>query len=298
MQEKENIENHPPPSVNETPLQEKQLNNPSTDESITSTAKTGTEAEQQQTEEMEVHHHTHAGHHKKTWKEYIWEFLMLFLAVFCGFLAEYQLEQTIERHREKEYIVTMIEDLGKDTTAINEHRIQRERRKVQMDSLSYLLSQPDYSEKTALIYYYARWTLRATYLNSTDRTLQQLKNAGGMRLITSKRAAEAIVDYDAQMKLVQNQNYSLEENRVTEFMKKVTTVFDGNVLDEMYGDSLIIIPQGNPPFITNDKQKFSELVSQLHFVKSLNNRNIYFENKLKAKAAETIAVLKKEYHLE
>jgi hypothetical protein len=51
--------------------------------------------------EMEVHHHTHAAHGKKTWKDYFWEFLMLFLAVFCGFLAEYQLEHIIEHQRAK-----------------------------------------------------------------------------------------------------------------------------------------------------------------------------------------------------
>ena len=28
---------------------------------------------------------------------------MLFLAVFCGFLAEYQLEHTIEHRKEKQY---------------------------------------------------------------------------------------------------------------------------------------------------------------------------------------------------
>ena len=39
---------------------------------------------------MEVHHHTHTP--RKKWTHYFWEFLMLFLAVFCGFLAEYQLE--------------------------------------------------------------------------------------------------------------------------------------------------------------------------------------------------------------
>ncbi len=55
---------------------------------------------QPQTEKkMEVHHHTHAAHGKKTWKNYFWEFLMLFLAVFCGFLAEYQLENKIEYDR-------------------------------------------------------------------------------------------------------------------------------------------------------------------------------------------------------
>ena len=47
----------------------------------------------QETQNMEVHHHAHdpaEPHHKKNWKSYFWEFLMLFLAVFCGFLAEYQ----------------------------------------------------------------------------------------------------------------------------------------------------------------------------------------------------------------
>jgi hypothetical protein len=45
---------------------------------------------------MEVHAHSHS-HGKKSWRSYFWEFLMLFLAVFCGFLAEYQLEHKIEK---------------------------------------------------------------------------------------------------------------------------------------------------------------------------------------------------------
>ena len=66
---------------------------------------------------MEVHAHSHTA--RKKWTHYFWEFLMLFLAVFCGFLAEYKLEQTIERHREKEYMQLMVEDLKKDTANIN-----------------------------------------------------------------------------------------------------------------------------------------------------------------------------------
>src|SRR5688572_27320864 len=77
-----------------------------------------------QTENMEVHHHAHAsdpGSHRgrKKWTHYFWEFLMLFLAVFCGFLAEYQLEHKIEHDREKQYMVSMVEDLKKDTGSIN-----------------------------------------------------------------------------------------------------------------------------------------------------------------------------------
>ena len=39
---------------------------------------------------MEVHAHTHTA--RKKWTHCFWEFIMLFLAVFCGFLAEYQFE--------------------------------------------------------------------------------------------------------------------------------------------------------------------------------------------------------------
>ena len=50
---------------------------------------------------MEVHHHAHT--RRKKFRHYFWEFLMLFLAVFCGFLAEYWLEHIIEHQREKKY---------------------------------------------------------------------------------------------------------------------------------------------------------------------------------------------------
>ena len=40
-----------------------------------------------QTENMEPHHHPHV-HHSKKWKDYLFEFLMLFLAVTAGFFRE------------------------------------------------------------------------------------------------------------------------------------------------------------------------------------------------------------------
>jgi hypothetical protein len=46
---------------------------------------------------MEVHAHTHTA--RKKWTHYFWEFLMLFLAVFCGFLAENYREHYVEHQR-------------------------------------------------------------------------------------------------------------------------------------------------------------------------------------------------------
>src|SRR5688500_14429728 len=69
--------------------------------------------------DMEVHHHAHI-HENKKWKEYGFQFFMLFLAVFCGFIAEYLLEHRIEKEREETYIQSMVEDLKTDTALISE----------------------------------------------------------------------------------------------------------------------------------------------------------------------------------
>ena len=123
MQEEEKKED--PPLTDDRSHQNAQLNTSSTNESIVP-AETSTDTQEPQTinyktdtQNMEVHHHSHT-HGKKGWKSYFWEFLMLFLAVFCGFLAEYQLEHVIEHQREKEYINSFIEDLKQDTAKLNQ----------------------------------------------------------------------------------------------------------------------------------------------------------------------------------
>src|SRR6478735_5180561 len=63
---------------------------------------------------MEVHHPHHPTH-KKRWTEYLLEFFMLFLAVFLGFLAESKREKLVERHREKEYMHSLLQDLKQDS---------------------------------------------------------------------------------------------------------------------------------------------------------------------------------------
>src|SRR5690242_7727917 len=127
---------------------------------------------------MEVHHHSHHG--KKNWTEYLWEFLMLFLAVFCGFLAENQREHYVEHQREKQYIHSMIEDVTTDTLNLDVVIDGLIRKSSQLDSLI-----RGYDEGAE--HYNATWArlfLRSYRLGypdyfPTDRTLQQLKNAGG-----------------------------------------------------------------------------------------------------------------------
>src|SRR5215204_6589542 len=65
---------------------------------------------------MEVHAHTHTP--RKKWTHYFWEFLMLFLAVFCGFLAENWREHYIEHKRSQGLSISLKKDLTRDTTVL------------------------------------------------------------------------------------------------------------------------------------------------------------------------------------
>ena len=67
---------------------------------------------------------------------------MLFLAVFCGFLAEYQLEHKIETDRGRQYVSSMYEDLKMDTLTLNDVIQNRVRRNEMLDSLFFLIENP------------------------------------------------------------------------------------------------------------------------------------------------------------
>jgi hypothetical protein len=173
----------------------------------------------QETENMEVHHH---GHHegKKNWKSYVWEFLMLFLAVFCGFLAEYQLEHKIERDREKEYILSMIEDVKTDTSNIHTALAYNSTRIYRLDSLAnrcynYGQQNNDDGEIYRLFLLCIR---HPDFVSLTERTMTQLKNAAGMRLIRNKIAADSILQYDDFGKKLINQQ-AWYENMLNELVE-------------------------------------------------------------------------------
>ena len=68
---------------------------------------------------MEVHHHSGSHEKKKKIKDYFLEFLMIFLAVTLGFLAESLRESISDKAKEREYIESLIQNLKDDTTGFN-----------------------------------------------------------------------------------------------------------------------------------------------------------------------------------
>ena len=101
-----------------------------------------------QTENMEVHKHPHHVTHKKKWGEYLLEFFMLFFAVFLGFVAENIRENTVEKHREKQFMVSLVKDLELDTSELSKSDNFRLQKIRALDTAIHIFSNTRYFHGT------------------------------------------------------------------------------------------------------------------------------------------------------
>src|SRR5512138_2550244 len=152
---------------------------------------------------MEVHHHSHT--ERKKWTHYLWEFLMLFLAVFCGFLAENFREHLVENKREKKYIQSFYEDLTADERDLQLNINFLRAQALQADSLHTLMKNITTKQPANTVYRYLRAISRGTagLLYPNDKTIVQLRNAGGMRLIKNKMVSDSMAVYYREIELIQ-----------------------------------------------------------------------------------------------
>ena len=129
---------------------------------------------------MEVHHHSHTA--EKKWTHYFWEFLMLFLAVFCGFLAENQREHMVEHKREEKFAKRLLSDLGEDSVFLNK-RIERleDRKKKYADFLSVMTGARS-SSSFEIMKAFSE-LLKGYKSQFTTTTYDQMKASGSLRYI-------------------------------------------------------------------------------------------------------------------
>ena len=247
---------------------------------------------------MEVHTHSHTA--RKKWTHYFWEFLMLFLAVFCGFLAEYKLEQTIERHREKEYMVSLVRDLKNDIHGINEAIKNKSRRIALADSIFWLFEKKDYQNTSADLYFFGRSLGFRSYFNHNDGTIEQLKNAGGFRLIKKGNVVDSIQSY---INLVRDELrlQELEESQTIDYRRSMSRVFDALVFNKMYTSKEALTIKRlkfNPALVSYDKLDINDLNMKILVTKGNRLSQIQLLKQLLYTAAALIELIQKEYHLE
>ena len=145
---------------------------------------------------MESHaHHIHKAP-GQGWKHYFFEFLMLFLAVFAGFLAENQREHIVEHQREKKFAKRLLSDLRQDSLFF-ETRIQLlEKRQQAHEQFLKIMTNPAVATDSAVNRGFVRILLLTQTSNDfTTATYNQMKTSGSLRYIDNDNLTTLLQEY-------------------------------------------------------------------------------------------------------
>ena len=271
-------------NTNEVPL-ENPTNNKlenSLDET-NSTTDTETIKSIQETENMEVHHHAHHAHGKKTWKNYFWEFLMLFLAVFCGFLAETYHTHLVNKGIEKRNIENYITNIENDQTGlIKSIKFCEEKIKL-TDSLIKLNGAITDSIFEKQFFYYALKLTFVDFFTPDESAFLQMQSSNSLRLVETPKVVDSILSYHQKNIKLVNQKQVVERH------------FNSAL------DNLVQIADfrnfANLKFNKNSQQVYNYINYKI--AENLATHN-YLDNFLKKNLASTstlIPFLKKEYSI-
>ncbi|HLG03988.1 MAG TPA: hypothetical protein VI731_10370 [Bacteroidia bacterium] len=245
---------------------------------------------QPQTNDMEVHTHTHPP--RKKWTHYFWEFLMLFLAVFCGFLAEYKLEHVIENQREVTLMRTLTEDLHADEITLKNYFNWRTGVNQDFDSMLVVLANHGRDKNVHAVYEKSSSAvLRFGLPDIHEGTIQQLKNAGGLRLVRKKDVINAI-----------NKHYLA--------ITRMKSIFETEILlrvklAESFGEILnasLLVNKDTPPdsfrLFTTDKTKINGCMNSILIAKQMNRRLIVLLDSTRTSTVRLNHLIRKEYDIE
>lgn len=160
---------------------------------------------------MEVHHPHHPTH-KKNWKEYFTEFIMLFAAVTLGFFAENLREHQIEKNREIQFLENIHYDLEQDLKDMeNTIAFNIEKQKMN-DSLVSAFETKEYEKDISRFYYLLKNAIIRKFFEHSSTGFTQLKNAGGLRLIEDKSILQKIIGIETTIQSINKLQESMDQN--------------------------------------------------------------------------------------
>ena len=241
------------------------------------------------------------------------EFLMLFLAVFCGFLAEYQLEHKIEKDRERKYMHSPINDLQNDIALINKCTYQTAIMVNGHDSLEYMLE--NFRNEPAFIKKLYSLNTTFTYIdysvNWTKGTFEELMGSGNLRLINKQEVKKKMLQYETIKGGCRDQ-HQFSYNAINKTYKAGADIFDITYYKTLYDlvqqdliNSVPLLPydsishyiKDRPVLLTTDA---NTLKKYLRLINDEKNQMILYVSYLKAAREEATGLIdsiKKNYHI-
>jgi hypothetical protein len=164
---------------------------------------------------METHaHHLHTAPGKK-WSHYLFEFLMLFLAVFVGFLAENWREHFVEKKRAHQFLQSMRLDVTENITILDSLMRSNKVIIANHDSLvNWLLADSATIDRAAFSKKMGAVWIRNFLIRK--ETYEQMKSSGSLRYVGNIEFLKEMMEYERITNFAQNRNQEFERKYYTE----------------------------------------------------------------------------------
>ena len=227
---------------------------------------------------------------------------MLFLAVTLGFLVENKREHIVEHKREKEYVNSMLEDLKKDTANFSRTIKINARACNSIDTLISLLKRKDRKLFAREIYYLARFIpFDDPFLVCQNKTFEQLKNSGGLRLIRNADILNEISSYYQNNKFIETGPTLMQYQNRRDLLVTYDLLFDAAVFQQMLhttGTAMLDKPEGQVELLSNDPQIINTVCTRFHTMYSTKKVVISSGTTFIKEASVLIARLQKHYRID
>jgi hypothetical protein len=241
---------------------------------------------------MEVHAHTHT--ERKKWTHYLWEFLMLFLAVFCGFLAENWREHYVEHQREKQFAKQVLADLRADSVFFVKRMTSMNGILEKHQQFYQLMTGPVKPADKEIIGA-SLPLLYAFDLQVTTATYNQMKTSGSLRYIQNEKIRTTLQQYyEVLLPRISNaldMEIRYYSDNINPFILKHFRVQDFDYVSDT-------VKTSNPVIMNRTNQLDQEL---LNIIEGYAGFHRTIQERLTVPAVkklnELIGLLKKEYQL-
>ena len=257
---------------------------------------------------MEVHHHPHV--EKKSFKEYLLEGLMIFLAVTMGFFAEGIRENITKHEREHHLMELLVQDLKKDVIALDTVYNRNKIKLAYLDTLRKFVfaaidnELPDSAYKK--MYYietkFGNSSLAYRFV-PTDRALSQLEKTDAYNFISKQNVSDSILRYKGNNTTLIDQYQIIREYYQIKSHEVAQQIFKSSIVEDLIVGTTNIyegILKSTKKFtlLTRDENILEIYGSKLRDTEAFLYRYaILLAPAQKVRAERLIALIEKEYHL-
>ncbi len=245
---------------------------------------------------------TDEGKQQKEFKQYLFEGLMIFLAITLGFFADNTREYLGQRSRANELAISMKQDLVKDTIIIDNLIDFQFKRITINDSLFSMIAGNPKNVDQSQYYTAIRSMTGTTFFKPSGISASNLKELGLLDVLNDERLFHLVVKYDSLLEdylAIKN----LEMSYQLQYMQSINLVTDAEILRMTYRHNIkrdfvttpriIPIGKGLPLLKPEHVTEFKGMLTSIRFI---STSTIYEFQDIKRVARDMIQHIENNYN--